>query len=152
MGEKEAFKYLAWLCIGRCPPFTKQMDERVGRLLWMRGGAIEGSTVFARHFVLRERGSKNRLDRQYNPPVLPFLYVLSGALSHLMQVSLLQISLSLTFCVAHHVDPKEMRTLVCGVFRCRRTSAWTPSTRLCREWPSPSTGTPLMHSNATKTK
>lgn len=41
---------------------------------------------------------------------------------------------------------------VCGVFRCRRTSVWIPSSRLCREWPSLFTKTLLQHLNALGTK
>lgn len=44
------------------------------------------------------------------------------------------------------------RVCVCGVFRCRRTSVWTPSNRLCREWPSPFTKTLLQHLNIIGTR
>ena len=54
-----------------------------------------------------------------------------------------------TFC---HSDHGGMCVCVCGAFRCRRTSAWTPSSRLCREWPSLFTKTPLQRSNVTGIK
>lgn len=78
MREKEALKYLSWLCISGCTPFTKQMDKSIGSLLCMQGGAIGGSIVFARHFVLRGRDLKIDSIHQYNPPVLPFLCVSCG--------------------------------------------------------------------------
>lgn len=45
-----------------------------------------------------------------------------------------------------------MLCCVGGVFRCRRTSAWTPSIRLCREWLSLSTRTPSPHLSASETR
>lgn len=148
-----ALKYLSWLCIRGCTPFTKQTDKGVGSLLCMRGGAIGGSIVFARHFVLREQNLKIDSSISIIPQCCHFSVFHVGAASPDASIICNHPASGVTRCTVKAFFCKtKIWKVVCGAFRCRQTSAWVPSNRLCREWPSPFTEMLWKLSNVIETK